>query len=1319
MHPKQSQTASKASSLKIVSWNPNTLGGENSLTWLFGSLHGHSPNIICIQETLLTSDKAKTFKMQGFQTFHTPATSASPRIGENRGLITLVSLDLLVDTKHPLNFFKMGPDTETLSVRVQSSDGWQIVNNVYTHQGARPQNLILDPPSLKCITVGDFNSRHVEWEPETRKPPTDTAMGTKLHSLIQSNPNTILVNTPRIPTTLSETTLTLSIVSPDIAPATDWQVLLDCSCQPHFATLTTVEFTPCLQSAPFTPRLIPEKADWDLFEAVGEHSCPDPSLSELVLEPEESGFVEDIMHAALKAIPQTKPHDKAKPWECWWFDDNCKQAKRNLHIAARNNLNKLPGSRADLRKVRHQTLETYKQAKHKKWNEICQSLNLGSSLSVHWRRLRWIYNGGSPPKRTLIATAKAMANESMALFSQRSNPSNLNLATRMVTEALSETRKNTVLHAIGTPSTYSDAPFTREELLPVLSHFKKSSPGSDNITYQMLANLGPKMLDRMLALINHSHVEQRLPTQWKIIPHVPVPKSTPGEFRPIALLSCIDKVMESMQLARLKFLTGPLHPSLVGGLEGKSTSDAIATVVGMASDARHKRSGPRTLNLMHCYAIFIDYEKAFELADPNVILHLLAVDKGIKGHLLGWLKDFLSNRKGYTRLQGEESDVYPLYQGTPQGSVLSPFLFNILMDKALSVLDKSLKKERAIKITTVAYADDLVLISNHADAPHLLTLALSKLESISTILGLQINSSKTKAMAWTHSHFLPSFSFSLYNIKVEWVRSFKYLGVILDDNLSFTLHSQHVCSRAGKRLNILKHLAGSPYGSTQQTLLHYYKACIRPILEYGSIALAIACPSAIKRMESLQNTALRIALRLPRQARTNFVLAEAGCSLLEDRLKSLAMSTWTKIKSSPSTHPFHQNNKDMHRSIHLLGRASSRVRDIPLEISLMQTAKAASIPEVRSHIITPNNPLNPIISPFSFDIQLPHKAKHRLCPDEVRSLKETVLTRIHCKYGNHHQFYVDGSVDLDTGRCASAFISECRNGKTQHAVRVSNLVSSTQAELAAINQTLLHLQENPTPHSSIVVHCDSHAAIQSLQATKKDPTDQQSSDILDLAQKLQATQNLSFTLHWIPSHIGIPGNERVDALVKQALSYSQISTSLPPTLGQVKSSIRRYLKLRTTAHFKKRAEEVVTPNSHGIQYAQYLALNPSLRPQLGFSYPPSVSRTLNRLRLDTDSWCYTHSHPNRCSYCQDLFSPSHYLLFCPVTRSAEFSEQLTTEEHSLSSEEQAILILKRLDSNPFGTSWSKKIQKHPLQVTCAHPEHGTIPNTAISIPNGL
>jgi len=269
------------------------------------------------------------------------------------------------------------------------------------------------------------------------------------------------------------------------------------------------------------------------------------------------------------------------------------------------------------------------------------------------------------------------------------------------------------------------------------------------------------------------------------------------------------------------------------------------------------------------------------------------------------------------------------------------------MDKVVSSLEKSLGKERSLKVTIVAYADDLVLISNHADAPHLLCNALSKLESISSILGLQVNSSKTKAMAWTRSQFFPTFTFSIYNKPVEWVRSFRYLGVVLDDNLSFTLHAKHVCTKANKRLSILKHLAGSPYGATQQTLLHYYKACIRPILEHGSIVMSIVCHSAVRRIESIQNTSLRIALRLPRHARTKFVLAEAGCPEMDDRFKTLAMATWAKIKSSPLSHPFHQTNNQHHCTCWANNPPPIRPRDHPLEMSLLQTAAIAAIPEVR------------------------------------------------------------------------------------------------------------------------------------------------------------------------------------------------------------------------------------------------------------------------------------------------------------------------------------------------------------------------------------
>ena len=114
-------------------------------------------------------------------------------------------------------------------------------------------------------------------------------------------------------------------------------------------------------------------------------------------------------------------------------------------------------------------------------------------------------------------------------------------------------------------------------------------------------------------------------------------------------------------------------------------------------------------------------------------------------------------------------------------------------------------------------------------------------------------------------------SISRYDGRIEWVRKFKYLGVTFDDTLSFVEHVEDVVSRVNSRKNVLKHLAGCPYGATQKTLLTYYKSCIRPILEYGSLIVCIACPTAISRLESIQNTALKIALRLPRQARTQLV----------------------------------------------------------------------------------------------------------------------------------------------------------------------------------------------------------------------------------------------------------------------------------------------------------------------------------------------------------------------------------------------------------------------------------------------------------------
>lgn len=723
--------------------------------------------------------------------------------------------------------------------------------------------------------------------------------------------------------------------------------------------------------------------------------------------------------------------------------------------------------------------------------------------------------------------------------------------------------------------------------------------------------------------------------------------------------------------------------------------------------------------MKHCFAIFIDYEKAFELADPKSILHTLTVDKGVNGSILGWLQDFLSHRKGYTIVQGQESDVFSLFQGTPQGSVLSPYLFNILMDKVLTVLYKTLGEDRAPKVTVISYADDLVLISNHADAPSLLTNALSNLESISSILGLQINSSKTKAMAWNHSHNFPPFSFLIYNTPIEWVRQFKYLGVIFDDNLSFVSHSKHICNRASKRLSVLKHIAGSPYGATQRTLLQYYKTCIRPILEYGSITMSIACPSAIRRIEALQNTSLRIALRLPPNTRTALVLAEAGCPTIDDRMKTLSMVAYTKIKAVHH-HPFHQYSKNMHIAKHLLGKYPKRGRDLPLEMSLIETSSMASLPQVPYINIPAIRPDSPTLSSYmNIDIKLPTKSKSDMTNLEIAELRQSVMTYIESQFKNHFHIYVDGSVNKDTGRAASAFIAHNDINPYSKVVRVSDKVSSTQAELTAIEEALAYIKLAPSLYSHVVIHCDSHSAITSLLKSKLDPLESQVYQVLKLAQNITKDHHITLTLHWIPSHIGIPGNEEVDKLVKQGLTHITIDKAIPATIGQVKSIIRRHISQCTQNYFTKQVVATSDNEPKSAAFRRYLSLNPSLHPQKFITSSPATQRTINRLRCDTESWCYQHATNTNCVYCDALFSTEHYILDCPVTARPSFTQLLDITEHAACPNAKATSILKRMSSSSAIGKEETALSRHPIRTKCRHPEHGIIPYTSLTIPKGL
>ena len=136
-------------------------------------------------------------------------------------------------------------------------------------------------------------------------------------------------------------------------------------------------------------------------------------------------------------------------------------------------------------------------------------------------------------------------------------------------------------------------------------------------------------------------------------------------------------------------------------------------------------------------------------------------------------------------------------------------------------------------------------------------------------------------------------------------------------------------------------------------------------------------------------------------------------------------------------------------------------------------------------------------------------------------------------------------------------------------------------------------------------------------------------------------------------------------------------------------------------------------------YERYTEINPSLTAPQPVTRCPIAQRTINRLRVDSDSWCYQHMTKNECYYCGLTFSAHHFLIECPRTQSNKFLQLLTQEEHQLYPYDQAQIILKRLTSPKEFLKVENHLKKFPLKVSCPSPDHGYLYYEYINIPKGL
>ena len=400
-------------------------------------------------------------------------------------------------------------------------------------------------------------------------------------------------------------------------------------------------------------------------------------------------------------------------------------------------------------------------------------------------------------------------------------------------------------------------------------------------------------------VFNYSLEQGIMPDILKVSRLTPILKggdtTDPSNFRPISTLYSFAQIFEKLVYSQvLNFLEkyDVLYKFQFGFRKGRSTEQAIVEISDNLKKAMDN-------NLYTC-GVFLDFAKAFDTVNHQILLKKLEA-YGIRGRPLKWFTSYLSNRQQYVSFNNAESSKQIMKCGIPQGSSLGPLLFLLYINDIPNCSDK---------LTFRIFADDTNVFASSPIIRDLETLfneELAKIKQWCDLNKLSINVKKTNYMIVKS----PQKRGGNINIKftnkdgtcifIEKKDHIKYLGVLIDEKLSWKYHIAYVSSRIARNIGIFSKLRH--YMSLAQLKQLYY-SLIYPYITYAILAWGSTYKTHIKKVQTKQNTVIRLIFF----AITHGKNTESALPLMK-LLDILSVNSIFKLQALKFAHRWH--NKEL------------------------------------------------------------------------------------------------------------------------------------------------------------------------------------------------------------------------------------------------------------------------------------------------------------------------------------------------------------------------------------------------------------------------